>query len=60
MKILDCQYIEGYYNSRSWKEQKQDLLIKYSKMYPNYKIKIVRVKSDTKGLRCYEVWGKEN
>lgn len=54
-KILECEYIEGYYNSKSWKEQKKELEERYSKKYQDKKIKITRVKSDTKGLRCYIV-----
>lgn len=59
MKLLDCDYIEGYWNSPSWKEQKIKLLERYSKKYPEYEIIIKRVKTDTKGLRCYVVYGKE-
>lgn len=56
-KLLDCDYIEGYWNSPKWEEQKKQLLERYKKKYPNYIIKITRCKTDTKGLRCYEVWG---
>ena len=58
MEILECEYIDGYYDSKKWSEQKKELLIRYSKKYTSYEITIKRVKTDTKGLRCYEVWGK--
>ena len=50
-KILDCEYID---NLTRWEIQKKELLERYTKKY-NKKIKIKRVKSDTKGLRCYIV-----
>lgn len=52
-KILECEYID---NSRRWEIQKKELLERYSKKYADKKIKITRVKTDTKGLRCYVVY----
>lgn len=50
-KILECEYIDS---CTKWEIQKKELLERYTKKY-NKKIKIKRVKSDTKGLRCYIV-----
>ena len=52
-KILECEYID---NNRRWEIQKKELLERYSKKYNNIKIAVKRVKSDTKGLRCYIVY----
>ena len=53
-KILECNYIESYVGS--WTDQKQKILEKYIKKgYNKNNIKITRVKTDTKGLRCYVV-----
>ena len=53
-KILECNYIESYIGK--WVEQKQKILEKYIKKgYNKNNIKILRVKTDTKGLRCYIV-----
>lgn len=59
MKILDCDYIEAY--DEKWDIQKKRILERYKKLYSHKytDIKVIRVKTDTKGLRCYEVWGKE-
>lgn len=53
-KILECEYIEKNQYT-TWKEQKKMLLEKYSKKYTNKKIKITRVRTDTKGLVNYIV-----
>lgn len=52
-KILECEYIN---NNEKWEKQKKDLYERYSKKYADKKIKITRVKTDTKGLRCYVVY----
>lgn len=56
--VLDSNYIETF---EKWKVQKKRLLAKYNKMYGERynNIKIKRVKTDTKGLRCYYVFGEE-
>lgn len=51
--ILECEYISS---NEKWKNQKQKILEKYIKKgYNKNNIKIKRVKTDTKGLRCYIV-----
>lgn len=53
-KILDMDYIESW--TGKWSEQKQKILEKYIKKgYNKNNIKIIRIKSDTKGLKCYIV-----
>lgn len=54
MTVVDINYIENY-TGETWKTQKQNLLKKYSNKYPDKKIKITRIKTDTKGLRNYIV-----
>lgn len=53
--ILECEYVEALWRGKSWKEQKKELLERYKRKYNDKKIKITRVKSDTKGLRCFIV-----
>ena len=57
-KVLDSNYIETF---EKWETQKKRLLTKYIKQYEDRytNIKIIRVKTDTKGLRCYYVYGKK-
>ena len=57
-KLLDCDYIESY---EKWEIQKNKLLKRYKNIYLGkyFDIRIIRVKTDTKGLRCYCVYGKE-
>lgn len=50
--ILECEYIENF---GKWEIQKKKLFEKYEKKYSNKKIRVKRVKTDTKGLRCYIV-----
>ena len=54
-KLLECEYIEALWQGKSWKEQKKELQQRYEKKYEGKTIIITRVKSDTKGLRCYIV-----
>lgn len=54
MKLIDNDYIEAYLGE-SWKEQKRYLMKKYQTKYGSKKIKITRIKTDTKGLRNYIV-----
>lgn len=56
--VLDSNYIEKY---EKWEIQKKKLLAKYNKQYSDRytNIRIIRVKTDTKGLRSYYVYGKE-
>ena len=57
IKLLDCDYIEAI--DGKWADQKKRILDRYTKLYGNRynQIKVTRVKSDTKGLRCYIVEG---
>lgn len=51
--ILECEYIETF---DKWENQKKKILEKFiRKGYNKNEIKVTRVKSDTKGLRCYTV-----
>jgi hypothetical protein len=50
--ILDFDYIE---NTEKWKTQKKRLYEKYKKKYQDKKIKLMRVKTDTPGLKQYAV-----
>lgn len=56
--VLDSNYIENF---EKWEIQKKRLLVKYIKQYGDKytNIRIIRVKTDTKGLRSYYVYGKE-
>ena len=56
--VLDSNYIETF---EKWEEQKKKLTQYYIKNYgEKYKnIKVKRVATDTKGLRCYYVYGEE-
>lgn len=56
-EILESNYIEAYWNSPSWKEQKEVILKKWQTKRPDLIIKVNRVRTDTKGLRCYIVLG---
>lgn len=55
MNILDSGYIEKYIYGK-WIYAKKELEHRYSKRYKN--VKIVRTRSDTKGLYCYIVFGE--
>lgn len=54
--IVDSGYIEKYIYGK-WIYAKKELEYRYSKNYIN--VKIERVRSDTKGLYCYVVFGKK-
>lgn len=58
-EVLDSGYIEKWYISFKWNEQKEWLLNKYQPKYPEYELKIVRGRTDTLGLRVYFVCGKK-
>lgn len=58
LEFLDSDYIENY-TGESWQEQKKMLIEKYQKRYPDYKIKITRIKTDTVGLRSFIVEGEK-
>lgn len=56
-QLLNTGYVEAW--DGKWSDQKKVIEQKMAKQHPNMDIKVCRVRTDTKGLRNYVVWGCE-
>ena len=55
--ILECEYDDSHLD---WEIVKKEIIKRYSKKYTDYcNFRVYREKTDTKGLRCWTLWGQK-